>query len=172
MRSKVTPRKIGVGLKSRRELIKKRLGWTLAWWKSTKKKETSHLLGLRGRYSPIKTVLKPALQLKQSSLCSLHRRGNRGARRPNGQIISVKRAADGKRQRNRKIIDEERKKYGAKNGSLWNTLTDSKEMTIVILINRSSAPIRKERLSPTSKAKQGGRPAEMSLWKRAGCQTE
>ena len=50
VRSKVTPRKVGVGLKRRRELNKRRLGWRLAWWGSTEKKEASHLLGLRGRH--------------------------------------------------------------------------------------------------------------------------
>ena len=35
-----------------------------------------------------------------------------------------------------------------------NTLTDSKGTTFVILINHASAPIRKERLSPTSKARR------------------
>ena len=83
---------------------------------------------------------------------------------------SSARAADGRRQRSRKIIDEKREKYRAKNGSLLNTLTDSKRAAFVILINHTSTPIRKERLSSTSK--QGGRPVEMSLWKRAGCQTE
>ena len=42
----------------------------------------------------------------------------------------------------------------AKNGSLWNILTDSKGTTFVILINHTSAPIIKERLSPTSKARR------------------
>ena len=58
----------------------------------------------------------------------------------------------------------------AKNGSLRNTSTDSKGTTFVILIDHRSAPIGKKRLSPTSKARE--RPAEISLWKRAGCQTE
>ena len=49
VRSKVTPRKVGVGLKRRREPNKRRLGWRLAWWESTEK-EASHLLGLRGRH--------------------------------------------------------------------------------------------------------------------------
>ena len=49
VRSKVTPREVGVGLKWRREPSRRRLGWRLAWWGSTEKKETSHLLGLRGR---------------------------------------------------------------------------------------------------------------------------
>ena len=48
--SKMTPRKVGVGLKRRRELSKRRLGWRLAWWGSTEKKEASHLLELRGRH--------------------------------------------------------------------------------------------------------------------------
>ena len=56
-------------------------------------------------------VLRPPLQLKQSSLCGLHRRGDRKGRRPNSQIVSVKRAADGRRQRIREIIDEKREKY-------------------------------------------------------------
>ena len=47
-----------------------------------------------------------------------------------------------------------REKYRAKNGSLRNTLTDSKGTTFVILINHASAPIRKEKLSPTSKARR------------------
>ena len=50
VRSKVNPRKVGVGLKRRRELSWRRLGWRLAWWGSTEKKEASHLLGLRGRH--------------------------------------------------------------------------------------------------------------------------
>ena len=50
VRLKVTPRKVGVGLKRRRESSKRRLGWRLAWWGSTEKKEASHLLGLRGRH--------------------------------------------------------------------------------------------------------------------------
>ena len=98
-------------------------------------------------------MLKPALQLKQSSLCGLHRSGNRRREGPNGQNVSIKKAADGRRQRRQKIIDEEREKYRAKNGSLRNTSTDSKETTFVILINHTSAPIRKKRLSPTNKAR-------------------
>ena len=42
--------------------------------------------------------------------------------------------------------------YRAKNESLRNTSTDSKATTVAILINHRSAPIRKERLSPTRKA--------------------
>ena len=41
-----------------------------------------------------------------------------------------------------------------KNRSLRNTSTNSKGTTFVILIDQTSAPIRKERLSPTSKARR------------------
>ena len=44
VRSKVTPRKVGVGLKRRREPSKRKLGWRLARWGSTEKKEALHLL--------------------------------------------------------------------------------------------------------------------------------
>ena len=47
--SKVTSRKVEVGLKRRREPSRRRLGWRLAWWGCTEKKEASHLLGLRGK---------------------------------------------------------------------------------------------------------------------------
>ena len=50
VRSKMTPRKAGVGLKWRREPSRRRMGWKLVWWGSTEKKEASHLLGLRGRH--------------------------------------------------------------------------------------------------------------------------
>ena len=49
VRSKVTPRRVGVELKRRRKPSKRRLGWRLAWWRSTEK-EASHLLGLRERH--------------------------------------------------------------------------------------------------------------------------
>ena len=50
VRLKVTPRKVGVGLKRRREPSKSKMGWKVAWWGSTEKKEVSHLLGLRERH--------------------------------------------------------------------------------------------------------------------------
>ena len=51
--------------------------------------------------------------------------GTDGGGEPNGQIVSVKRAADERRQRIWEVIDEEREKYRIKNGLLWNTSTDS-----------------------------------------------
>ena len=97
-------------------------------------------------------VLRPALHSKQSSLCGFHHSGDREGREPNGQIVSAKRG--GRRQRGRKIIDEKREKNRAKNGCLRNTSTDSKGTTFVILINHTSAPVRKEKLIPTSKARR------------------
>ena len=55
------------------------------------------------------------------------------------------------------MIDEEREKHRAMNGSLRNTSTDSKGTTFVILINHASVPIRKEKFSPTSKARREAR---------------
>ena len=48
----------------------------------------------------------------------------------------------------------EREKNRAKNRSLQNTSTDSKKATFVILKNHANEPIRKKRLSPTSKARR------------------
>ena len=84
----------------------------------------------------------------------------------NGQIVTVKRTADERRQRDRKIADEKREKYMAKNGSLRNTSTDSKGTTFVILINHQAR--LSERKDWVQRAKQGGRPAKMSLWKKGG----
>ena len=96
-------------------------------------------------------VLRRSLQLKQSSMCGLHRSGDRGGGEPNGQIISIKRAADKRRQRGQKIINEEREKSRAKNGTPG---TDSKGATFVILKDHASVPVRKERLSPARKARR------------------
>ena len=68
------------------------------------------------------------------------------------------------------IINEEREKYRAKNGSLRYTSTDSKGATFMILINHASAPVRKERLSPTSKARREA--SRNEFVKRVGWQTE
>ena len=50
VRSKVNEIKVGVEFERRQEPSKRRLGWRLAWWEFTEKKEASHLLGLRGRH--------------------------------------------------------------------------------------------------------------------------
>ena len=148
VRSKMIPSIVGVELKRRRELNKRRLGWRVAWWGATEKNGGLTLAGYERKTS----ILRPALQSNQSSMCGLRSSRDRGGGGPNGQIGSIKRAADGRRQGSREIIDEEGEKYRAKNGFLRNTSTDSKRTTFTILISHASAPIRKERLSPTSKA--------------------
>ena len=98
-------------------------------------------------------VPRPALQSKQSSLCSLHCNEDRGREGPNGQIVSVKRAADWRgREAGRSLM--KREKYRAKSGFLQNTSTDLKGANLVILISHASAPVREKRLSPTSKARR------------------
>ena len=67
--------------------------------------------------------------------------------------MSIKKTADGRRQRSRKFIDEKREKFRAQNGSLRNISTDPKGATFVILKNQASTLIIKERSSPTSKAR-------------------
>ena len=147
VRSKVTPRKVGVGFKRRQEPRKVGVGLEVSLVGIYREKG-----GLTFAWIERKTpVLRLALQSKQSSLCGFHCSGDQWGGGPNGQIVSVKRAADGKRQRGRKIIDERREKYRAKNGSLRNTSTDSKKTTFVILINHTSAPIGKEIETPESK---------------------
>ena len=42
-------------------------------------------------------VLKPALHYKKSSLGNLYRSRDRGGGKPNGQVVSIKRTADGRR---------------------------------------------------------------------------
>ena len=104
VQSKMTPRKVGVGLKRRQEPSKSRMGWRLAWWGSTEK-ETSHLLGLRGRHR----YLEQRSNRNRAPCVASTAGGPRGGG-PNGQ----------------EIINGEREKYRAKNGSLRNTSTDSK----------------------------------------------
>ena len=97
-------------------------------------------------------VLTSALQSNQSVLCGLHRRSNEGER-PNNQIVSVKKAADGRTQRSRKIIDEERKVHGQEQIFVEH-LNRLEGVAFVILMNHASSPARKGRLSSTSKAKK------------------
>ena len=49
VRSKVTPRKVGVGLKRRREPSRRRLGWRFAWWGSIVFDNLSNLVIVIGK---------------------------------------------------------------------------------------------------------------------------
>ena len=150
VRLKVTTRRVEVELKRRGELNKRTWGWKLAWWGSIEKKRGLTFARIK-RKTPI---LRPALQSNQSSLCDLHRSRDRGGEGSNGQVVSITRTADGRKQENREIIDKKRKKYRTKNGSLRNPSTNLKGATFVTLKNHTSAPIRKDRLSPTSQARR------------------
>ena len=133
-----------MGLKRRGVL--NRWGWRLVW-------EEGGLIFTRIKRKTL--VLRPALASVESKLLVWpYRSRDKWGGEPNSQIISIKRAADGRRQRRREFIDEKREEHRAKNGSLQNTSTYLKEATFVILINHASAPIRTKRLSPTSKARR------------------
>ena len=57
------PKKSWSGIETQAGLNKEKVGWRLAWWGSTEKKEASHLLGLRGRhqYSDLRSNRNKAL---------------------------------------------------------------------------------------------------------------
>ena len=61
-------------------------------------------------------MIKPMLQSNESSLGDLQQKRPRGEG-TGGQVVSTKKTADGKRWRCWEIIDEKRKKNGAKNDS-------------------------------------------------------
>ena len=44
------PKKSWSGIETEVGVEEEEVGWRLAWWGSTEKKEASHLLGLRGRH--------------------------------------------------------------------------------------------------------------------------
>ena len=71
-----------------------------------------------------------------------------------GVVVSIKIAAHGRRQTSRKIILEKTIINRIKNASLWDTARTPKGASFVILKYHTSAPIRKKRLSPTSKARR------------------
>ena len=106
VRLKTNPRKVGLGLKQRGMLNKRRKGLRLPWWRSIDKKEASHLFGLRGRHQfsdqDFSRIRTPCVDSNAA--------GTEGGER-NGQGVSIKRAADGKRWRRRKVINEKRENY-------------------------------------------------------------
>ena len=57
-------------------------------------------------------MLRLTLQSNQSSMCGLHRSGDRGEGGPNGQIVSVKRTDDARRQRSRILLMRREKSTG------------------------------------------------------------
>ena len=108
MRSKVIPRKVKVELKWKEELNNKGWALRLAWWVSTEK-EASRLLGLRGSSQYLDQRCS-----RIRAPCAAETEGESG---PNSQVVSIKRAADGRRQRSREVIDEKKERCRANNGS-------------------------------------------------------
>ena len=104
------------------------------------------------------------LQSKQSSLCGLHRSRDRGRGGPNGQIVSVKRAADRRRQRGRKIINEERKVQGQER-IVAEHLGGLEKNHFCDFDRPHKRAYQKGKIEPIRKERKG-------LWKRTGCQTE
>ena len=96
-----------------------------------------------------------------------------------GVVFSIKIAAHERRQISRKIIHEKTVTNRAKNASLWNTARTPKGASFVILKYHTSAPIRKKRLSPMSKArrktirnkymKTSGRPDRVECLRKVHC---
>ena len=82
--------------------------------------------------------------------------GTEGGGGPNGQIVSIKRAADTRRQRSREIIDQEKEKYRAKNGSLQNISTDSKEMTFCNFDKLCKHAYQKGKIESNEQSKERG----------------
>ena len=103
-------------------------------------------------------VLRPAIQSKQSSLCGLHRSRDQEGGGPNGQIVSVKRAADGRRQRGRKIIDEEREKVHGQERILAEHLDGLESDDFCDFDRPQKRVYQKGKIESNEQSKEGGQP--------------
>ena len=166
VRSKVTPRNLGVGLNKRGKPKRFSRGSKVAWWGSVeKKKDDSHFFGLSGSLHKLDHVSKRWKIGQQRRLwAGLGRRtrwpdrqhtGRHGAPRSKSLVMS----------------STNRMKRTGPSTEPWGTpclmpkerLWEPPTWTLAL---RSE---RKERIQRT---KQGGSLSERSLWKRAECQTE
>ena len=143
VQSKVTPRLElnwnGGGSRRRR------LGWRLAWWGSTKK--ASHLLELKDASTPTSAPIETELLVRSPQQWGLRGRRTKWPDRQRKESSWRKKADHWWRER----------KVQGQNGSLQNTSTDLKR-TFVILIDHASAPIRKEKIEANEQSKEGGQP--------------
>ena len=135
-------RKVGVGLKRKREENKRRLSWRLAWWGSTEK-EASHVLGLRGKHQHSD---QRSNRIRFPCIAST-------AAETKGKEHQIARSSEEGREAGRSFMKRENS-TGLITVPLRNTSTDSKGTTFVILEHHASTSVRKERLSPTSKARR------------------
>ena len=85
-------------------------------------------------------------------------------------MTNIKRVADGSSQRRREIVDEREISTEPTTNPCETSRQTRKGATFVILKNHASAPVRKERLSPTNKARR--KEFQNKLLKTAGCQAE
>ena len=123
-----------------------------AEWHRLQRKNLS-VLGLLKRKEWPQCHRESSCQERQSRLCQKEQSrlsrvpGHEGGESQGGREPHLARERRiGKRQRSQKIIDEEREKYRAENGSLRNTSTDSKGAAFVIL-----SPTRKIESNEQSK---------------------
>ena len=95
------------GIEMKGELNKRRCGWRLVLWGFTEKKHTLYLIQLRGKPQ----YLDQRSGGNKATRVTCTAEGTDGGE-PDGQVVSIKRAADRRTQRNRKIINEKRKVQG------------------------------------------------------------
>ena len=77
---------------------------------------------------------------------------------PNDQIVSVKRTADGRSQRSRKIIDEEREKYRAKKRILAEHLDGLERNDFCDFDGPSKRTYQKGKIKSNEQSKEKGQP--------------
>ena len=143
MRSKMTPRKMRTRLKRRRDFNKKvRLKMSLVG--STKNKENSHLLELRGKHQRSRRVGGPCLTSAAVTEGEEHQMAMSSAKRE--LLTSVGRDAG------RSLMKRENR-AGQKLNFHETTSTHSSGSIYLILKNHASAPFRKQRLRPLATKK-------------------
>ena len=97
VRSKGSPRKVEVGLKSGGELSRKRWGCKLPWVGSIEKKSRTGVFFSFARIDRKTPVLRLAIYSIQISLCGLRSTRYQGRGEPDSPVVNLKRAADGRR---------------------------------------------------------------------------
>ena len=85
-------------------------------------------------------------------------------------MVSINRAADGRRQRSRKIVIKREKRTGPTTDPC-RTPQQTRKENFCDFVKPCKRAYQKGKIE-SNKAKLEGRPPEMSLWKRAGCLTE
>ena len=147
VRSKRIPRKVGVGLKRGREPSRRRLGWWFALWEPTEKKETSHLIGLRGRhqYSDQRSNRNRATCVASTAVRTKGRR----TKWPDRQH---------KESSRREIIIEERKKVQGQERILAEHLEGLERNDFCDFEKPRKRAYQKGKIESNEQSKEGGQP--------------